>query len=311
MTIAPNFRRLQALLAAVDAGSIAAAARELHITAPALTKSIRELERACDAQLLIRARNGVTTTPAGAAMVRRARRALKELEWGQAEVRELKGIHTGRIVVGALPFARSVLLPRALARLATTRPEIDVAVRDADFDALSEPLRDGRIDFVVGALRPARLPPDLIQEHLYDDPVVVVSRRGHPLAGRRTSVATLARFPWVVPNPDSPVRRLFESAFSDAQVPQPPHPMVSNSLEILRGLLLESDRLALISRNRIYHELKSGMLVELRAALVHDRRPVGIIRRKESHPSPAAEALLRYIRMVAAELAKSSRSRQP
>jgi LysR family transcriptional regulator of gallate degradation len=240
-------------------------------------------------------------------MIRRAPVALAELESAQAELRELKGVRTGRIVVGALPFARSVLLPRALARLTAARPEIDVSVRDADFDALAEPLREGRVDFVVGALRPVRLPPDLMQEHLFDDPVVVVARDGHPLVGRRASLAALSRFPWIVPNPDSPVRKLFEAAFAEAGIAPPPHPVVTSSLEFLRGLLLESDRLALISRNRVYHDLRSGTLAELRADLVHDRRPVGVIRRKDSQPSPAAEALLRDVRTVAAELARSSR----
>jgi LysR family transcriptional regulator of gallate degradation len=309
MTAAPNFRRLQALLTAIEAGSIAAAARRLHVTPPALTKSLRELERDCEAQLLIRTRGGVIPTEAGAAVIRRARIALTELEWAHAELRELKGVRTGRIVVGALPFARSVLLPRALARLTAARPEIDITVRDADFDALAEPLRDGRVDFVVGALRRVRLPPSLVQEKLFEDPVIVVARKGHPLAGRRATVAALARFPWVVPHPDSPVRDLFDAAFAEANLSPPPHPVVSSSLEVLRGLLLESDRLALISRNRVYHDLKSGMLIELRADLIRDQRPVGIIRRRDSQPSPAAEALLRDIRIVAAELATSSRGR--
>jgi DNA-binding transcriptional LysR family regulator len=79
----PNFFRLQALLVVADCGSIAATARKLNVAAPAVTKAIRQLERDCDAELFIRALSGLTPTPAGAVMIRRARLALSELDHAQ------------------------------------------------------------------------------------------------------------------------------------------------------------------------------------------------------------------------------------
>jgi DNA-binding transcriptional LysR family regulator len=304
----PNFFRLQALLVVADSGSIAAAARRLNVTAPAVTKAIRQLERDYDADFFIRTRFGVTPTPAGAAMIRRTRLALGELEHAQEEVREIRGLGQGKIAIGALAFARSVLLPRALVAFAEARPRDDVAVFDGEFDALIEPLREGRLDFIVGALRETPLPADVAQDRLFDDPVVVVARRDHPLARRAgLSLTELARQQWVVPPADSPVRRLFEQSFADGRVAAPAHPVVTTSLEVMRGMILESDRLGIVSRNRIFYELQYGLLAELKARLTRNKRPIGIIRRKEAALTPAAQDMVKRIRAVAAELRRGAR----
>lgn len=299
----PNFFRLQALLVVADNGSIAAAARKLNITAPAVTKAIRQLERDCDAELFIRARSGVTPTPAGLAMIRRARLALNELDQAQEELRELRGIAQGKIAIGALAFARSVLLPRALVAFTASRPLDDVAVFDGEFESLIEPLRDGRLDFIVGALRETPLSPDVVQDRLFDDPVIAVARRDHPLAKRANlSLRELARQTWIVPPVDSPVRRLFELSFREGGLASPAHPVVTTSLEVMRGMILESDRLGFVSRNRVYYELQNGLLVEMKAKLTRNKRPIGIIRRKDVDFTPAAEEMIKRIRAVAGAL---------
>lgn len=302
----PNFFRLQALLVVADNGSIAAAARKLNITAPAVTKAIRQLERDYDAELFIRARSGVTPTPAGLAMIRRARLALNELDHAQEELREIRGIAQGKIAIGALAFARSVLLPRALVAFTALRPLDDVAVFDGEFESLIEPLREGRLDFIVGALRETPLPSEIVQDRLFDDPVIAVARRDHPMANRATlSLRELARQTWIVPPADSPVRRLFELSFSEGGLAPPAHPVVTTSLEVMRGMILESDRLGFVSRNRVYYELQNGLLVELKAKLTRNKRPIGIIRRKDVAFTPAAEEMIRRIRAVAGALRRS------
>jgi len=304
----PNFFRLQALLVVADSGSIAAAARKLNITAPAVTKAIRQLERDYDAEFFIRARSGVTPTPAGSAMIRRARLALSELDHAQEELREIRGIAQGKLAIGALAFGRSVLLPRALIAFTAARPFDDVAVFDGEFENLIEPLREGKLDFVVGALRETPLPADVVQDRLFDDPVVVVARHDHALAARENlPLRELARQAWVVPPADSPVRRLFDLSFSDSGLPAPAHPVVTTSLEVMRGLILESDRLGFVSRNRVFYELQNGLLVELKAKLPRNSRPIGIIHRQHAAYTPSAEEMIKRIRIVANSLRRAGK----
>lgn len=306
----PNFFRLQALLVVADCGSIAAAARKLNITAPAVTKAIRQLERDYDAEFFLRGRSGVSPTPAGLAMIRRARLALAELDHAQDELREIRGLAGGKIAIGALAFARSLLLPRALVAFTAVRPLDDVAVIDGDFDRLIEPLREGEIDFIVGALRETTVPADVTQDRLFDDPVVILARRDHPLTKRASlSLAELARFDWVVPPDDSPVRHLFEQFFADGKIAAPAHPVVASSLEVIRGMILESDSLSIVSRNRFFYELHQGLLVELKVKLARNKRPIGIIRRKDAVPTPAAEEMIKRIKAVAAELRREARTK--
>jgi len=303
--VRPNFFRLQALLVVAETGSIAGAARKLSVTAPAVTKAVRQLERDYDAEFFIRARSGVTPTPAGAAMIRRARLVFNELDHAQDEVREIRGIGHGKTSVGALAFARSVLLPRALVRFARAHPDHDIHVFDGEFDNLIDSLREGKLDFIVGALRETQLPDDVVQDHLFDDPVVVVVRRDHALSGRKNVPLTeLVRHDWIVPPLGSPVRRLFEQSFTDAGVMPPLHPVTTTSLEVMRGMLLESDRIGIVSRNRVYYELAHGLLAELRTKLSRNKRGIGIIHRRDAVYTSATQDLLKDIRIAARELQK-------
>lgn len=301
-----NFRRLKALIAVSETHSVARAARALHISQPAVTKSIRELERDAGSTLFDRTAGGMVPTAAGAAFIRHAKLAFAELSLADAEIAALNGNGNGRVTVGALPFARTRLVPLAVTRLTSRHPDLQVTIADGEFSSMIEPLRSGDIDFIVGALRADGLVRDLTQETLFRDPLAVVTRKGHPWASQsRLTRAHLQDAAWVLPPTGAPMRQLFEDYLRRNKLPLPSRIIETPSLVSMRAILMESDRLGVISRHRVFYELQAGQLTALPLNLRKTARPIGLILRANKALSPAAGLLLKAVRQAAREVANT------
>jgi DNA-binding transcriptional LysR family regulator len=131
---------------------------------------------------------------------------------------------------------------------------------------------------------------------------VVVARRGHPLGGKRNlTVLDLAGYPWVVPRPGPPTRAHFDALFRDANIGTPPSLVESSSLILIRGLLLESDRLTLVSAHQVQHELGLGVLQRLSFDLPHTSRPIGTTVRRDWQPTTTQSLFLDLLRETSAQ----------
>ena len=105
---------LQALVAAVEEGSLRGAARRVGTSQPALTKMVRELEVELAAPLFVRTSKGVVTTAQGKVLYEHAVRVTRELSAATDEIRQLGGTMTGELKVGAVPLAVMLLVPETL-----------------------------------------------------------------------------------------------------------------------------------------------------------------------------------------------------
>lgn len=301
-----NLRRLRALLAVAEHGSVAGAARDLNISQPAVTQSVRDLEDRLGIRLFDRTRSGMCLTSYGEVLVRRARRVFSELRLAEEELAALKDGVTGRVTVGTLPYARTLLVPRAVTRLLAQRPQIEIEIIDEGYDSLAAKLWAGEVDLIVGTLRGGAPEQGLLQEVLFHDQLALMVRRGHPLTRRRrVTVKELSAAQWVLPSQDSPQHRQFVGLLERAGVFSPRNIIYSSSLAATRALLLESDRLTVASRHRLLHEEQAGLLVALPTPLRETRRRIGLTMRDDSALSPAAGLLLGFLREVAAEIDSS------
>jgi DNA-binding transcriptional LysR family regulator len=143
---------LRTLVAAADLGSLAAAANALHLAPPTVTVHIAELESRLGGPLLVRGRGPAAPTAMGRAFIARARRLLAEADEAEAEARRHSAGEQGTVRLGASTGAIAHLLPRALERLARTRPAIDVqALVLTSQDSLAR-LAAGTLDIAIVAL---------------------------------------------------------------------------------------------------------------------------------------------------------------
>jgi DNA-binding transcriptional LysR family regulator len=158
------------------------AARRLHVAQPSLSSQVRALEFELGAELFDRSRRGVTLTAAGEQFLPWARQALADCESGREAVRELLGLHRGRLAIGATPSLTTGLLPPLLAAFRTRYPGVELLLRQAGSQDLVASLDEGELDVAlvilpVGAPRVSARP--LAEEEL----VLAVSPR-HRFAGR-------------------------------------------------------------------------------------------------------------------------------
>ncbi len=244
-----KLRQLRLLTAIADEGTVLKGSQMLNIAQPAATKSIKELEDALDLQLFERSSRGVTPTDFGAVMVKHAKLILAQIRHASEELQSIDEGLSGRIHVGTLLAASTSLLPRALARLREQRPGIAVTIAEGTIDRLMPGLRTRDIDVVLGRLPEYREREGLRQEVLYLDVVSIMVREGHPLTQRKKlALADLVDQAWVVPPPQTTLRRQIDHAFRHEGL-EPPHDVIE-SLSILtnHALLMNTDMLAAMPR---------------------------------------------------------------
>ena len=298
--------QLEALDAVVQHGNFSVAARARQMSQPSIHRSARELERVLGVPLFEKTSFGITPTRAAEELARRARLAFAEIEQARADIHALSGGESGRTVIGAMPLARSYLLPAALLEFTQEHAQHGVAIIEGTYEHLLAGLRSGESEVLIGALRDPAPAPDVLQEHLSDDPLASIVRAEHPLARRRRfTTANLRNFQWIAPRASSPLRAHFNALLASTGIEMPSPPLECNSLAAARAFLLESDRMMLLSAHQIHYEMRAGELVALPHPAGKVVRPIGLTLRRNWHPTNTQQRLLEILRRSARAAAAS------
>jgi len=293
-------RQLDALGAVVEHGNFSTAARARQMSQPGIHRSARELERLLGVPLFEKTSFGITPTREATELARRTRLAFAEIEQARAEVHALGGGESGRTVISALPLAGSYLLPATLLEFTRQHPRHGVGIVDGTYEHLLAGLRAGESDILIGALRDPAPAPDVVQEHLFDDPLAIVVRASHPLAKRsRVTAAALGQFEWIAPRATSPLRLHFNALLASTGRELQSPPLECNSMAAARAFLLDSDRVMLLSAHQIHYEMLAGLLVALPHPAGNVVRPIGLTLRRNWHPTDTQQALLEILRRSA------------
>lgn len=181
---APDFtlRQLSYLVAAADAGTIAAAAARLHVSPSALSDGLTELESALGEKLTIRRRaHGLTLTSAGQRVLARSRALLTDAAEMARELHAADGELVGPITIGCYPTLAPTVLPPLLAEFGAAHPRVELHIIEATHDELDGRLETGAVDvaFVYDTL----IPGNPRREHLFELPAHVLLGADDPLAG--------------------------------------------------------------------------------------------------------------------------------
>jgi LysR family transcriptional regulator of gallate degradation len=281
--------QLHAFLSLVEAGSFAGAAVRTAITQPALHRAVRDLEQLCGVPLAERSGRGLVVTAAGRRLARGVRLAAGEIAAAIGEISPDPGVGS-RITVGAMPLSRALLLPHAIAALIRSEPRAALDIREGSWRELVDPLRDGAIDLMVGALRDPP-PAGLRQRFLFEDRLVVVGRAGHPLAGvPAPSLADYSRYGWIIGHADTPLRQHWQAMFEGHEPPAAP--IECGSAMVIRGVLRTSDLLTLLSPDQVAMELATGVLAQIGPPLPGGGRAIGITTRETWRPTQVQQRFL-------------------
>lgn len=293
--------QIRAFMAVARAGSYSEAAGETGISSASLHRAIADLSLALGQHLFDRRGRSIALTHAGQRRARAFGLALAELRAGLDEVAAWQGKAAGRIAIGAMPLSRARWLPTVVAEFTRAHPGTEIAVIEGSYAELSGPLRDGEVDFMLGAIREAEPPEDLHQEACFIDRPQMVMRAGHPLlASPATDPARLVEFPWIMPGPATPLRHYWEDMLGQCGIAPPRVGVQCGSVLTIRELLLTGDALTLLSPDQLRVELESGILAA-RPCPVEVRRAIGIISRKDWHPTRTQASMLDLLRRHATD----------
>lgn len=277
--------------------SIQQAAQAAHLTQPAASKLIAELEHALGVKLFDRLPRGVVPTAHGEVMIRRAGAALAELDAGHQEIMELVSGLSGRVAVGSVLTPSTTLLPAAVVALKATQPRLHVAITIDTSQVLVQQLQAGALDLVIGRVLDTERAAQLHVEPLIDEPHSLIVRAGHPLAGHGgLDLAALARQAWILPPAGSILRDRLAACFIGAGLDPPQQAVETLSLPVVIQLLGQSDMVAALPPDLVQPYFDAGLLTTLDFDLGLRMDAYGIVTRRGHQLSPGAALLLDHLR---------------
>jgi len=298
-----KFRHLQTFVEVARQKSVAKAADILHVSQPAVTKTIRELEEALGVAVLERDGRGIRLTRYGEVFLRHAGAALTALRQGMDSVSQELFDAAPPVRVGALPTVSTRIMPRAMSMFLEEKTGSRIKIVTGDNAVLLEQLRVGDLDLVVGRLAAPEKMAGFSFEHLYSEQVVFVVRSGHPLlTGKQSIFDGFADYPVLMPTRGSIIRPFVEQFLIANGVANLPTQVETVSDAFGRAFVRQSDAIWIISKGVVATDLADGFLAELPIDTSETRGPVGLTIRADTAPSLPLTILMQTIRQAAGEL---------
>lgn len=290
---------LRNVVAAAECGSLRAAARQLGIAQPAITRSIREIENELGAPLFERHQQGMRLTAMGEAFLRRAKAVQAELRRAQEEIGQMKGEMRGQVCFAMSAVTTFALMPGAVRAFRARYPEPILKLTEGFFQNVETSILDGQLDFYVG---PFVAPGGVMRfqwEALYDNQRVVIARRGHALAGA-TSLGDLREAEWVKQTlTERGSDADFERPFESRSLPLPRVVMHTTSATATLLAVANSDLLTIVPARMLSPPIAADLFDVLQLDTPLTAPPICIVRRADLPLTPLAEHLCDMIRRAA------------
>jgi DNA-binding transcriptional LysR family regulator len=296
-------RQLLLLIALDDYRNIHRAADELHMTQPAASKQIKDLEEMLDVRLFERLPRGMEPTIYGETMIRHARMALTSLALAHDDLVALKAGLSGQVEVGVIMSPAMALLPRAIARIKEQAPQLRIGVHLEPSNVLLDKLQRGTLDFMIGRILEKEDSSGLVYEELTEEPACAVVRPGHPLLQRKSlALDDIAGLPWILPPPGSILRHRFDMMFRRAGLQPPSNVVDTTALLLITALLQQTESLHVMPLEVAQYYASLNVMRILPIDLPCTMDAFGIIRQQDHLLSPGADLLLKQVRLAASEI---------
>jgi DNA-binding transcriptional LysR family regulator len=286
-----KLQQLQGLVAVVEQGSIRAAARHLHLSQAAVTKSMRTLEDEAGVALLQRGSRGIALTAAGERLLERARLITRQVQLAQEDLAQLAGQHAGSVRVGVTPVMTLAGLGEAFSWFRQRYPLVQVQLIEGLMARVLPRLREGTLDIAVVAADVGEIAPDEFhQRRLRHMRQRVVARAGHPLfMSPPRDPEAWCELEWVLTQPvagGGPARA--EALFAQAGLPAPRRVVQCETLAAL-SLLRHADVVALMPEPFLAYPEARGIVAVEPCPLQPLDLELLLLTRPDTPLTPAAE----------------------
>ncbi len=276
-----KIRHLNTFLTLSESSTLTDAAARMHMTQSAMSHWLSELESLTGVRLVTRGKR-VQLTPAGHAVRRLAVRVLGDISRTHEEIASIEKGRIARLHVGSVSVGVAHLVPQSILRLQKAHPRVAVQTAEGSFNALLEDLEKRELDVVVGPIDARAFSPRLRQQVLFEDRIVAVSGRKHPLRRHRgPSLSMLTQYPWVMPPHGTLMRTRLDAALlahgGAAVVPR----VETNSLFTLQTLLADTDCIGICSEAVSRHLMALGLVHVVPLAADIPFAPIGAVWRED------------------------------
>jgi LysR family pca operon transcriptional activator len=296
-----KLHHLRAVEAIVAQRSLLKAAAVIGVTQPALTKTLHDLEDVLGQRLFDRLPRGVRPTEAGLLLAQTARRILAELRRLDEALDRLTGPEGGTVALGTLPVAAAGVLPGALTRMKAAYPGIGVRLEQGRTEELLPMLAAGEIDLIVGRLYEPAIPDGFTREPLWEEPISILARAGHPvLEGSPPTLEELRRYELILPTVSQRVGQEIETLL-DLLALAPAVSLRASSYGFIREMLHATDLVAVMPRLMMAGDLLRGTLRVVPLPVHAPPRPAGLILPRDRPLPPAGHAFVGCLRAHVAE----------
>ena len=270
MRMAFELQQLRQVLALAEHGSFVRAAAALHISQPALSRSIQALERQFGRELFVRSSGGVVPTDMGRVYIERVRDLLRMADELESEAIGHGSMRTGRVAVGGGPYPAESFLGPAAAKFIEHYPGVSVHIRAQNWDELLRQLRSRELDFFVAETSTLGRESDLDVERMPSEhSMYFFARAGHPLAGAG-NVGAARTLDWPFATPSRIPPRVLEPMLAahranagKSQVARPFPAVDCNGLAAVKRVIANSNAVSASILSCIATELESGQFVLL------------------------------------------------
>lgn len=290
-----KFRHIEAFVSIARAKRLKRAAEQLNLTQPAISKTLKDLENILGVTLMDRGRAGIQLTAEGDVFLRFAEQSLSALRNGLNSIAATQSEGQSMLAIGGLPSVAGHLLPRAALKFRAQMPQTVLQFTEGPHDVLSEQLRNGSVDLVVGRMGSPKSMASLSFTQLYSEQVLIVAAPDHSLRGA-TRLEQLQGFPIVYPPQNAAIRPLVARKMIATGLPLFVDRIESSSAAFGRAAALgPMQALWIISKGVVSSDLANASLVALDIDMRETAGPVGIIARSEDVPTGAAQLFRRCL----------------
>jgi DNA-binding transcriptional LysR family regulator len=309
-----DLRMLRHARALAEEGSFARAARTLHLTQPALSRSIQELERRTGIKLFDRNQSRVEPTDLGRVFLAQARELLGRAEALEREVATMRGSGTGHLVVGSGTFPTAIFMGQAVSAFLSRNPRVGIRVLNDNWVALVAALRRRELDFIVTAQPVADESTDLSIQPLATRQGRFLVRPGHPLLVESArALADVVAYPLVCTSRFNPaMMEALLAARNDGGGGRMIPDVACESHEMMRCIVASTDHVMISTLGANARAIDAGELAPLPFADPRIASTFAVIRVESRTLPPIADELIGDIiaadrASVAAERALAAR----
>lgn len=287
-----TLRQLRVFAAVARHLSFTAAARELHLTQPAVSMQVKDLEESCGMPLFEKVGRRIRLTEAGREMAECASTVAEQLRETQERLDALRGLKKGLLKLGAVSTAK-YFAPSLLAVFERAHPEVTVRFSVGNREEMVRQLADNETDLVIMGRPPREL--ETSATPFARHPLVIIAEPSHPLARRRRiPLARLAREKFLIREEGSGTRAAMEAFFAKRRASFQASMEISSN-ETIKQAVIAGLGLSFISAHTVGLELKSGKLARLDVVGTPVMRDWFVIHLKTKRLAPIAAAFREFL----------------